>query len=30
VRRLMATITDGLEHDRVGGGLRDVVVDRAA
>jgi len=30
VRRLMCTITDGLERDRVGGGLREVVIDLAA
>ena len=30
VRRLLGTITDGLERDRVGGGLREVVVDLAA
>lgn len=30
VHRLMCTITDGLERDRVGGGLREVVIDLAA
>jgi RimJ/RimL family protein N-acetyltransferase len=30
IRRLMATITERLEEDRVGGGLRDVVIDLAA
>jgi GNAT superfamily N-acetyltransferase len=30
VRRLMGTITDGLERDQVGGGLREVIIDLAA
>ena len=30
VRRLMDTITERLEQERVGGGLRDVLIDLAA
>ena len=30
IRRLMRTITDHLEHDRISGGVREVVVDLAA